>query len=171
MRYFQSTISQIACVAGSSHTLTLDDSKTIDTAFRKLVRQIVGHPSDWDYSRPYHELLHATNIRVSNFIVTSNINTWSIEIRKRQWAFVGSILRSDNCKWCFKLFHWRPAGSRTRGRPYLRFQDQFDKYWHHMHEIAEPLGITLANHWTDAIHNEQHWQKYLASFIEYHSIH
>ena len=48
------------------------DCNKLDVAFRSLVRKIVGHPSGWDYSHPFHELLHECHL-VS---ITNRESTW-----------------------------------------------------------------------------------------------
>ena len=109
LRYINTTIYKIACFAGSSTTLTRHHCHRLDVAFRSLLRKVVGHPPNWDYSRPFHELLHECHLRISHFCARSNIRTWSEEVRKRQWQFVGSVMRGRSDKWCFQLMNWRPA--------------------------------------------------------------
>ena len=140
LRYFNYPISQIACFAGSSTTLSRNDYHDLDVAFRSIGRRIVGHPPGWDYVRPYHELLHTTNNRLTHFCNQSHISSWSIIARSRQWNFIGNMIRGDNEKWCHKLFRWKPLGNRSRWRPDFRFQDQFDTFWHHTKSSAHSLG-------------------------------
>ena len=170
MRYFNSTISQIACFAGSSTTLTRQDNHKLDVAFRSLARKVVGHPSSWDYTRPYHEPLHATHERLTHFCKQSNISSWSVIARTRQWQFIGNVMRGDSRKWCFQLFRWIPLGERARGRPRMRFQDQFDLYWDHMKAVARSANLRARDHWIDAIDDHKRWAKQLPSFIEYHAL-
>jgi len=170
LRYFNSTISQIACFARSSTTLTRQDSHKLDVAFRSLARKVVGHPSSWDYTRPYHELLHATHERLTHFCKQSNISSWSVIARTRQWQFIGNVMRGDSRKWCFQLFRWIPLGERARGRPRMRFQDQFDLYWDHMKAVARSANLRARDHWIDAIDDHKRWAKQLPSFIEYHAL-
>ena len=169
LRYFNSTISQIACFAGSSTTLSVQDCHALDVAFRDLGRKIVGHPNGWDYTRPHHELLHAINERLTHFCNQNNVKTWSIIARSRQWQFVGNILRGDNQNWCCRLFNWIPLGKRSRGRPYARFQDQFNRYWTRVKQLAQSLNHQIQDHWVDIVHDHHLWTNHLPHFLEFHS--
>ena len=91
-----------------------------------------GHPSSWDYTRPSHACLHATHQRLMHFCNQTHISSWSVTARTRQWHFIGNMIRGDSRKWCFQLFRWIPLGERARGRPRMRFQDQFDQHWDHI---------------------------------------
>ena len=159
-----------ACFASSSTTLTRHDCHKLDVAFRSLARKVVGHPASWDYTRPYHELLHAQHQRLTHFCNQSNISSCSGIARTRQWQFVGKMLSGKSCKWCFQLFHWISLGSRVRGRPRMRFQDQFDQYWYHMKAIARAANLPIRDHWIDVVHDHQQWAKHLPSFLEYHAL-
>ena len=131
-----------------------------------LARKTVGHPSSWDYRRPNHELLHATHERLIHFCKQNKISSWSVIARTRQWHFLGNMMRGDSCKWCFQLFRWIPLSERARGRPRMRFHDQFDLYWDYMKAVTRAANLRARDHCHRSIHNQNRWAKQLQLFIE-----
>ena len=99
----------------------------------------------------------------------SNINTWSAEVQKRQWLFIGSVARGESNKWCHQLMHWTPLGTRSVGRPNMRFLDQFHRFWNHRKGVAAQLHLPLEDHWFDTIHDKRKWASHVAAFIKFHA--
>ena len=77
LRYFESVVSSVACLAGGHRTIYNRQLERLDTHFRKLCRSIVGPPPGTDWTLEWHEILHQWNVRVNIFIDKANIKTWS----------------------------------------------------------------------------------------------
>ena len=98
LKCFNAIICQITCFVSSSTTLTRHECYKLDDAFRNIARRIVGHPSSWNSTRPYYELLHATHERLSHVCKQRHISSWNVIARTRQWQLIGYIMRGEQCK-------------------------------------------------------------------------
>ena len=75
LKYFNTTISQIACYTIFSTTFTRYHYHSLDVAFRSLLRKVIGHPPNWDDSRLFLKLLHQCHLPISHFCTRNNIRT------------------------------------------------------------------------------------------------
>jgi hypothetical protein len=118
LRYFHATISQIACFGAGCRKVSRQATATLDIAWRKLVRQIVGPPQGIDWSQPWNQILHAWNARAMSFAAAAKIPSWGEECLRRFWDFAGWAARLPGHRWVKRLLAWQPAASGgRRGRP------------------------------------------------------
>ena len=53
------------------------DIHQLDVACRKFLRAVVGPPSNIDWSRPWHEILHDWNGKVQSVTLEHGMKLWS----------------------------------------------------------------------------------------------
>ena len=58
LRYFDAVVSPVALFGSGHRTVHQKDLHQLDAACRKFLRAVVGPPSNLDWSRPWHEILH-----------------------------------------------------------------------------------------------------------------
>ena len=58
LRYFEKTISPVACFGASHRAIHKDDLAKLDVEYRRLLRIVVGPPTDTNWASPWHEILH-----------------------------------------------------------------------------------------------------------------
>ena len=61
-------VTPVACFAAGNRKIFKQESAALDVAHRKLLRRVVGPLAGLDWSRPWHEILHEWNVRVSIFV-------------------------------------------------------------------------------------------------------
>ena len=127
----------------------------LDVAHRKLLRRVVGPPAGMDWSRPWHEILHDWNVRVSNFcgpswletLVThmfgTTLETWSICGEFTLWQMVTSLTALE------------PIGQRRVGRPRQQWDDMLRMFCRY-----KRLG-----EWELAARDGCNWETLLPEFI------
>ena len=64
LEYFDRVISPIACFAAGHRTVYRNDLCSMDIAYRRLLRSVVGPPRNMDWTLPWHEILHIWNERL-----------------------------------------------------------------------------------------------------------
>ena len=77
-RYFDTVITPVACFAAGHRAICKNDLNNTDVVFRKLLRSVVGPPAATDWSRPWHEILHDWNARVTQFVQQYSVKRWSV---------------------------------------------------------------------------------------------
>ena len=65
---FYAVVTPVACFAAGHRKIFKQELTALDVANRKLLRRVVGPPAGMDWSRPWHEILHDRNVRVSIFV-------------------------------------------------------------------------------------------------------
>ena len=53
-------------LAAGHRTMYKTDLRTFDVLFQKLLRSVVGPPAGMDWTRPWHEILHAITVESMN---------------------------------------------------------------------------------------------------------
>ena len=66
--FFHAVVTPVACFAAGHRKIFKQELAAPDVAHRKLLRRVVGLPAGMDWSRPWHEILHDWNVRVSIFV-------------------------------------------------------------------------------------------------------
>ena len=77
LEYFDRVISPIACFAAGHRTVYRNDLRSMDVAYRRLLRSVVGPPRNMDWTLPWHEILHIWNERVGAFTSQTASKPWS----------------------------------------------------------------------------------------------
>jgi len=72
---FHAVVTPVACFAAGYRKIFKQELAALDLAHRKLLHRVVGPPAGMDWSRPWHEILHDWNVRVSIFCGPSWLET------------------------------------------------------------------------------------------------
>ena len=105
LEYFDRVISPKACFAAGHRTIYRSDLRSMDVAYRRFLRSVVGPPRNMDGALPWHKIFHIWNEGVRAF--TSQ---------------TGSKSRSEICRASLDQegLAWQPQGhtrSDCSGRP------------------------------------------------------
>ena len=74
VQLFDRSITPVACCAGGHGKIYKTDLETMDVHFRRLLRSIVGSPSQTNWLNAWHEILYA---RVEKYIQEASPLAWS----------------------------------------------------------------------------------------------
>lgn len=66
----------VACFAAGHRKIYKTDLETMDVHFRRLLRSVVGDPSQTNYVNPWHEFFfHDWNARVARYVQEAGVLT------------------------------------------------------------------------------------------------
>ena len=122
--YFQSIVTSVACFASGHRTVYKGDLRKMDVHFRRLMRQVVGPPGGLDWSRPWHETLHAWHQRVEGIVTDAGIRTWSRECLRQHWKLASYSVSIPTHRWLPRVMRWSPRGRHPAGRPHFTWDQQ-----------------------------------------------
>ena len=77
LTFFHAVVTPVACFAAGHRKIFKQELAALDVAHRKLLRRVVGPPAGMDWSRPWYEILHDWNVRVSIFVGQAGLKPWS----------------------------------------------------------------------------------------------
>ena len=75
LQFFDKIVTPVACFGHRKIYKT--DLETMDVHFRRLLRSVVGPPSQTNWLNPWHEILHGWNARVARYVQEARVLTWS----------------------------------------------------------------------------------------------
>ena len=82
-----------------------------------------------------------------------SVECWVAAQRRRKWKWAGEVARMTDNRWTQRLALWKPAsGSRTVGRPCLRWADSIDNFMKTIGDSGDMDWWMLAQDvdaWTD----------------------
>ena len=78
-------VSPIVCFAAGHRTIYRNDLRSVDVAYRRLLRSVVGPPRNMDWTLPWHEILHIWNERVRAFTPQTGSKSWSEMCLRHHW--------------------------------------------------------------------------------------
>ena len=113
----------VACFAAGHRKIFKQELAALDVAHRKLLRRVVGPPAGMDWSRPWHEILHDWNVRVSIFVGQAGLKPWSHTCLEQHWKLAQYAVNLPCDRWLPRLLHWKPVGQRRVGRPHQQWDD------------------------------------------------
>ena len=93
LEYFDRVISPIACFAAGHRTIYRNDLRSMDVAYRRLLRSVVRPPRNMDWALPWHEIIHIWNERVRAFTSQTGSKSWSEMCLRRHLEF-GTVFRN-----------------------------------------------------------------------------
>ena len=85
LTFFHAVVTPVACFAAGHRKIFKQELAALDVAHRKLLRRMVGPPAGMDWSRPWHEILHDWNVRVSIFVGQAGFKPWSHTCLEQHW--------------------------------------------------------------------------------------
>ena len=89
----------VACFAAGHRTICKQDLAALDVAHPKLLRRVVGPPVGMDWSRPWHEIVHDWNVRVSIFVGQAAFKPWSQTCLERYWKLPDYAVNLPGDRW------------------------------------------------------------------------
>ena len=128
LRVFSSLITSVASFASGHRVLYAADLHRLDVTFRRLMRKVVGPPAHTDWSRPWHEILHAWHERVRIVISAAGVHTWSEVCLRQFWRLASYVVSLPAHRWLRRVLEWTPMGERSRGRPVNVWESKLVQY-------------------------------------------
>ena len=134
-----------------------NSSGTMDVHFRRLLRCVVGPPSQTNWLNPWHEILHDWNARVARYVQDAGVLTWSQRSLQQYRHLCSYIAGLPDVRWVSRTVAWRPRNIRKRGAPF--------RMWHSAAEtFCRWKGIA---NWQTAAMNTQNWYKHTSDFCSF----
>ena len=121
MRLFEACVRPTAIFALHVLPLKAADLERIAATERRMKRCIAGWVRNVDEDWP--ATMRRMRSRVARAHSTHPAKSWVECIWQQQWNFIAH-LNCSACAWARLLATWQPAGYRSQGRPYLRWDDQ-----------------------------------------------
>ena len=78
-------LADVPCFAAGHRKVYKTDLETMDINFRRLLRSVVGPPSQTNWLNPWHEILHDWNARVAGSVEEAGILTWLHRSLQQYW--------------------------------------------------------------------------------------
>ena len=123
----------VACFAAGHRQIYKTDLDTMDVHFRRLLRSVVGPPSQTNLLNPWHEISHDWNARVARYVQEAGVLTWSQRSLQRYWHLCSYIVGLPNARWVSRILVWRCRNTGKRGRPFRLWHSTAETIcrWHH----------------------------------------
>ena len=125
LEYFDRVISPIACFAAGHRTIYRNDLRSMDVAYRRLLRSVVGPPRNMDWALPWHEILHIWNERVRAFTSQTGSKSWSEICLRHHWNLAQYFATLPGHRWIKRVFSLATTGAQTQWPPKI-FLGYFD---------------------------------------------
>ena len=155
LTFFHAVVTPVACFAAGHRKIFKQELAALDVAHRKLLRRVVGPPAGMDWSRPWHEILHDWNVRVSIFVGQAGLKPWSHTCLEQHWKLAHYAVNLPSDRWLPRLLHWKPVGQRRVGRPRQQWDDMLRTFCRY-----KPLG-----EWELAARDGRNWETLMPDFI------
>ena len=149
--------SLFATIVPSNRKIFKQELAALDVAHRKLLRRVVGPPAGIDWSRPWHEILHDWNVRVSIFAGQAGLKPWSHTCLEQHWKLAHYAVNLPCDRWLPRLLHWKPVGQRRVGRPRQQWDDMLRTFCRY-----KRLG-----EWGLAARDGRNWETLMPDFINF----
>ena len=96
-----------------------NDLRSMDVAYRRCLRSLVGLPRNMDWASPCHKILHIWNERVRAFTsqIGSEKNIWSEICLRHHRNLAQCFATLPRHRWIKTVLVWQPRGHRRIGRP------------------------------------------------------
>ena len=155
--FFDKIMTPVACLAAGHRKIYKTDLETMDVHFRRLLRSVVGPPSQTNWLNPWHEILRDWNALVPRYVQEARVLTWSQRSLQKCWHLCSYIAGLLDVRWVSRNVAWRPRNIGKRGAPFRM-----------CHSAAETFcrwkGIA---DWQTAAMNGQQWYKYTSDFCSF----
>ena len=76
LKYLDAVVIPVAVFGSGHRTIHQKDLHQLDVACRKFLRALVGPPSNLDWSRPWHEILHEWTGKVQSLALEHGVKLW-----------------------------------------------------------------------------------------------
>ncbi len=157
LQFFDKIVTPVACFAAGHRKIYKTDLETMDVHFRRLLRSVVGPPSQTNWLNPWHEILHDWNARVARYVQEAGVLTWSQRSLQQYWHLCSYIAGLPDARWVSRTLAWTPRNIRKRGAPF--------RMWHSAAEtFCRWKGIA---NWQTAAMNTEGWYKHTSDFCSF----
>ena len=82
------------------------DLHQLDVVCRKFLRAVVGPPSNIDWSRPWHEILHDWNGKVQSVTLEHGMKLWSHRSLASYWKLAIHFASVPHDRWIQRILRW-----------------------------------------------------------------
>ena len=117
LRYFDAVVTPVAVFGSGHRTIHQKDLHQLDVACRKFLRAVVGPPSNLDWSRPWHEILHEWNGKVQSVALEHGMKLWSHRSLTHCWKLAMHFASLPHDRWIQRILKWTPGGRYAAGCP------------------------------------------------------
>jgi len=155
LNFFEKVITPAACFAAGRRTVYQNDLHQIDVLCRKLLRRVVGPPGDVDWSKPWHEVLHAWHEKLNQILEENDVMLWSHNVLSQYWKLGAYLANLPSDRWAKRVLQWVPYGTRAKGRPREQWESKLRKFCK-AHDIGD---------WWVAARDPQAWISLQDDFI------
>ena len=121
LTFLHAVLTPVACFAAGHRKILKQELAALDVAHRKLLRRVVGPPAGMDWSRPWHEILHDWNVRVSIFVGQAGLKPW-------HWKLGHYAVNLPCDRWLPRLLHYKPIGQRRVNRPRKQWDEMLKMF-------------------------------------------
>ena len=152
---FEKVISPVACFGASHRAIHKDDLAKLDVEYRRLMRMVVGPPTDTNWASPWHEILHGWNNKVQMLSDHAGLKPCSVTCIEAVWKFASYVAVLPPERWTRRILEWNMRGPRKRGRPAYTWETALQKYsiW---------KGF---NNWIVEAAGREHWMLMKRDFV------
>ena len=92
LRYFHAIITPVACFAAGHRAVYQADLAHMNVEFRRLLRSVVGPPTDISWDQPWHEILHLWNAKVRQVCEHYSLSDWATTALKQYWKLAAYVV-------------------------------------------------------------------------------
>ena len=191
LKLFDAVITPTLLYGCESWTLRVDQQKRLRTLQRKMLRMVLNAKrriltpepssatdveadkddgedeySEPDELEPWQEFLQRTARWTEEQLDKANLQQWTVQWRRRKWAWAAKLLDKDNHKWSAVATKWQPLlhtdgpCGRRHARPKRRWEQDFVDYL----RVACPSEL---RHWHELAADQNWWESHSETFASF----
>ena len=113
-------------------------------------------------STDYVEWIKRATRKAEQAMAVNGVPDWVEECHARKYRWAGHVCRRDDGRWSRQVLNWCPTGSRSNGRPLMRWSDSLNKFFDRM---SETLGCPVV--WMNEATDREAWIHMQAPYVEF----
>ena len=149
----------MACFAARHRAVYQADLAHMNVEFRRLLRSVVGPPTDISWDQPWHEILHLWNAKVRQVCEHYALSDWATAALKQYWKLAAYVVSLPQDRWICRVLNWIPDFGRrnAQGRLQQSWDDKLSAYccW-------RGWGT-----WKDTARNSLAWMQCMDDFVQF----
>ena len=168
MRLFASVVQPSVLYGCVSWTMTKEREQLIQTTQRKMLRKIVGTKRSVSKDKEgvvstetYVDWIQRATRKAEDAMANYGVPSWVEECSRRKFQWAGHVLRRSDGRWSKQVFCWCPVGSRSQGRPLIRWSDSFTNFFEKM---SAAIGQQVD--WMNRAADRDWWKLMEAPYVE-----
>ena len=129
LRLFDSVVTATVLYGSSAWTMNAERERVLKVSCRKMLRKVVGTPRrNWNESgieilEPWVDWTVRSTHAAERQLQKAGIFDWVTSQRRRKQGFIDKLQSIDGARWSKCVLDWDPIGTRSVGRPLLRWSD------------------------------------------------